>query len=343
MFPNDPRAAALDYYFDRNPDPGQATIIIFRAEPGDYLARFEGRPVHCLQSDKPAADALARQGFGVHHGVAPKTDLCIVFATKHKEETLYHLARAATLLAEGGSLVMVAANDLGAGSLERRCAELLGEVESYSKHKCRVIRAQKHTARLNHSLMENWLRAGDWRPIVGTGFVSRPGMFSWKTLDLGSRLLVQHLPDNLSGRGADLGAGYGYLSRELLDRSRHIDELYLFEAEHKALDAAERNLAGHKGKTLVYYRWADVTSGLPVSQLDFVVTNPPFHAGREAMPGLGRAFIRAGLAALRAGGRLFLVANRHLPYEAEIAAQGARADTLAVEGGFKVIQVVKRG
>jgi 16S rRNA (guanine1207-N2)-methyltransferase len=335
----DPRAAALDSYFSRHPEAlaGESAAVVFRAVPGPYLDRLKGRTVQYVQSDKPAADALARLGLTVAAEPEPPAGLCIVFATKHKEETLYHFARAVSVLDEGGTLIVSAANDLGAPSLERRCAELLGGVQTYSKHKCRVFWGRKEEARLNHGLLDAWRRLGDWQPIAGTDLVSRPGVFSWKTVDPGSRLLAQHLPDDLAGCGADLGAGYGYLSRELLARSSGVTELHLFEAERKALDAAARNLAGHTGHAAVHYHWADVTAGLPVGRLDFVVMNPPFHIGRDAVSGLGRAFVRVALEALRSGGRLFLVANRHLPYEGEIQAMSGRVESKVEGGGFKVI------
>lgn len=325
----DPRADALAYFFSRVPGalakPGAA--LVFRAVAGAYLDPLKNRPLTCVQTDKPAADALAQQGIEPL-AEAPETPaaLCLVLGTKHKEEVLYHTARAASLLEEGGILVGVAANDLGAPSLERRCAELMGGVETHSKHKCRVFMARKDSAKLDNGSMAEWLRGGDWRPIGDTGLVARPGMFSWKAVDPGSRLLARHLPSNLAGRGADLGAGYGYLSRELLSRSAKVAELHVFEAERKALDAAARNLADTQSAATVHEHWADVAAGLPVKGLDFVMMNPPFHAGKQAVPALGRAFVRVALAALRPGGRLFLVANRHLPYEQEIESGGAACE-----------------
>jgi 16S rRNA (guanine1207-N2)-methyltransferase len=339
----DPRAEALDRWFSRCPESlaDACPAVVFRAVPGAYLDRLRQRPLCCVQTDKTVADALARLGVAAVAEPEAPAGLCVVFGTKHREEALHHCARAASLLEEGGWFVAVAANDLGAASLERRCAELMGGIESYSKHKCRVFTARKDSARLNRDLLEDWLRAGEWRAIPGADLVSRPGMFSWKAVDPGSRLLARHLPGDLAGRGADLGAGYGYLSRELLARCPGVAELHLFEAERKALDAAERNLAGRAGGAALRFHWADVTAGLGLSRLDFVAMNPPFHAGREAVSALGRAFVREGLAALRPGGRLFLVANRHLPYEREIEARGAGCAKLAEEGGFKVLRAAR--
>jgi 16S rRNA (guanine1207-N2)-methyltransferase len=50
------------------------------------------------------------------------------------------------------------------------------------------------------------------------------------------------------------------------------------------------------------------------------VTNPPFHVVRAADPGLGRAFVEAARGMLGPRGDLWLVANRHLPYEGALRA-----------------------
>ena len=73
----------------------------------------------------------------------------------------------------------------------------------------------------------------------------------------------------------------------------------------------------------VGYHWIDVARGVP-ARYDAVVCNPPFHLGRDPDPALGIAFIRAAAAALVPGGRLWLVANRRLPYEAALGAAFAR-------------------
>jgi 16S rRNA (guanine1207-N2)-methyltransferase len=71
------------------------------------------------------------------------------------------------------------------------------------------------------------------------------------------------------------------------------------------------------------------------------VTNPPFHQGRADLPELGRAFIVAAADALIAGGRLWLVANRHLPYEAVLNECFKTMRTVTTERGYKVIEAIK--
>jgi 16S rRNA (guanine1207-N2)-methyltransferase len=72
---------------------------------------------------------------------------------------------------------------------------------------------------------------------------------------------------------------------------------------------------------------------------DVIVTNPPFHAsGRADRPDIGRAFIAAAAAALVPAGRLWLVANRHLPYEAELARHFSQVRCVLQHDGFKVVE-----
>jgi 16S rRNA (guanine1207-N2)-methyltransferase len=239
-------------------------------------------------------------------------------------------------------MLLAAANTLGAGSLERRCAELMGQVESFSKHKCRVVQAIKRTADLNTGLLRAWKAGGEMRRNPATDLYTRPGLFSWKQPDAGSTWLADFLPADLAGRGADLGAGYGFLSRAALAGSSGITELHLFEAEQKALEAARLNLAEGGRRCAMHFHWADVTTGLDIGGLDFVLMNPPFHAGRGALPALGQAFVRAAMQALRPGGRLFLVANRHLPYEAEIQSHAGDILTSEQARGFKRIVARRR-
>ena len=60
-------------------------------------------------------------------------------------------------------------------------------------------------------------------------------------------LLARHLPAGLAGLAADLGAGWGYLSAELLARCPGITALDLYEAEARALALALSGLRRFAG------------------------------------------------------------------------------------------------
>lgn len=90
------------------------------------------------------------------------------------------------------------------------------------------------------------------------------------------------------------------------------------------------------------FHWHDVTTGLG-RRYDTIISNPPFHAqGRADRPDIGRRFITVAAQALQPGGRLWMVANRHLPYEAELLAQQfASVRTVAQDRGFKVFEATR--
>jgi len=237
-------------------------------------------------------------------------------------------------------------NNEGARSGEDDLRKLAGPVGSLAKHKCRVFwTAPLHeagsAAAIDADLLARWSTLDAPRPIADGRFVSRPGVFAWNRIDPASALLAAQLPADLAGRAADLGAGFGYLSVELLQRCPGITALDLFEAEGRALELARQNLAPFESRAALGYHWHDVTTGLP-AQYDVIVSNPPFHTqGRADRPDIGRRFIAVAAGALKPGGRLWLVANRHLPYESVLTGSFGHVRTVAEHDGFKIIEAVK--
>ena len=119
-------------------------------------------------------------------------------------------------------------------------------------------------------------------------FTTGPFCFSAEGPDPGSAPLATALPARRPNRVADLGAGWGYLSRAILSRDG-VAELDLVEAEAEALDCARQNVTDPRAR----FHWADVPGFKPSKLWDAVVMNPPFHTGRSPDPALGEAFIRA--------------------------------------------------
>ena len=120
------------------------------------------------------------------------------------------------------------------------------------------------------------------------------------------------------------------LSSPELEQAKALD---LVEADHLALACARRNVTDPRAA----FHWADATRFRPERRYDAVVTNPPFHTGRAAEPGLGVAFITAAAAALAPQGALWLVANRQLPYEAALTRLFREVREIGGDKGFKVL------
>lgn len=320
--------------------------LFLRARAGAALREVARTGLVCEQGFKPAVDALAREGWAVRADDAEddtRYPLVLVLPPRQRQEARALLAKAIARCTPGGTVVACMANDEGARSGEADLKALAGLAGSVSKHHCRVYWSTVDAARCDAALLAQW-RAGDAaRPILDGRFLSRPGVFAWDRIDPASALLAAHLPDTLAGRAADLGCGYGFLATELLRRCAGITALDLYEAEARALALARRNLAPFAERVALGFEWHDVTSGLP-RQYDVLVSNPPFHAqGALDRPDIGRAFIAAAGQALLPGGRLWLVANRHLPYESVLDSRFGSARIVTQEQGYKVIEAVKSG
>jgi 16S rRNA (guanine1207-N2)-methyltransferase len=315
--------------------------LFLRARAGAWLNAWSGgRSLVCSQTSKPLADALVYADARIEspHD-AQRFALVLALPPRQRDEARALLARALRRVEVGGIVVACQSNNEGARSGEADLARLAGSVQSLSKHKCRVFWATR-SAGTDESLIDEWLALDALQTIADGRYVSRPGLFAWDRIDPASALLAAHLPNTLAGAVADLGAGYGYLASEVVRRCTAVVSMDLYEAEQRALEPARINLdaaqrdVGHE--LAVEIHWHDVTGGLP-KRYDAIVSNPPFHQGRADQPELGQAFIAAAANALNPGGELWLVANRHLPYEASLATRFAQVRLVADEKGFKVI------
>ena len=163
------------------------------------------------------------------------------------------------------------------------------------------------------------------------GFFTRPGVFSADGPDRGSALLAAALPEKLKGHFADLGAGWGYLSRAILAHEG-VKSLDLVEADLTALECARLNITDPRAA----FHWADVAAFKGARLWDGVVMNPPFHTSRDADPELGLAFLRAAHRGLAPSGSLWLVANRHLPYDRLLTDLFKSVEDLGGDAAFRL-------
>ena len=159
-------------------------------------------------------------------------------------------------------------------------------------------------------------------------------MFSFDRVDAGSKLLVDNLPGDLRGNVADFCAGWGYVAAEVVrappayQRSTSMRPTSLRWKRQRAISAIQPSVQG--------FFWTDLLAEPVERRYDAIVMNPPFHRSRAAEPEIGAGMIRAAAKALKPGGRLFMVANRQLPYEPVLSAVFASHAELARDGMFKV-------
>ncbi len=245
-------------------------------------------------------------------------------------ERRHALALALRALAPDGTLVAMGPRDKGGARIGKELAGFGCAVAEDSKthwRLCRVVRPEAPTG-LDAAIADGGPRFDDV-----LGFWTQPGIFSWDRVDAGSALLLEVIGP-LAGHGADLGCGLGLLTRAVLASGPAVTAIEAVELDARAIAAARRNVTDPRA----HVHWMDVREKLPFSGLDFVAMNPPFHAGGADDVGLGRAFLQRAREILRPGGLLWMVANRHLPYEAELATLFSKVEAVKEIARFKVMR-----
>lgn len=303
--------------------PVSGTIAVYRPRIGDDLSALPRDRVVVLTGFKPDHDHFAQRCSVVP---APPYAAAIVCLPRSREAGRALIARAAAEVAPGGWVAVDGQKTDGIDTALKDLRRRVDLSESLSKAHGKLASFPVGPD------LSDWLA----RPSQVAGFQTLPGVFSADGPDRGSVLLAGVLPAKLGSKVADLGAGWGFLAAEILKRPG-VKRLDLVEAEADALDCARVNVTDERAR----FHWADATGWRPETLLDAVVMNPPFHTGREADAGLGAAFIRAARRMLAPDGSLWLVANRHLPYDAVLAESFLMVQDVAGDGAFRVIHATK--
>lgn len=245
-------------------------------------------------------------------------------------ERRHALAAALRALAPGGVLLAMGPKDKGGARIGKELKSFGCAVAEESRSHWRICRATRPETPVG---LDEAMAEGAVRFNATLGLWTQPGIFSWDRIDEGSALLLDSLGP-LAGHGADLGCGLGLLSRTVLAANAAVTAIEAVDLDARAIAAARRNIDDARA----HLHWRDVRAGLPFSGLDFVVMNPPFHTGGTDDVGLGRAFLQAARAVLRPGGTLWMVANRHLPYEAELAGLFGKVEAVRESPRFKILR-----
>ncbi len=312
---------------------GDAPVVAMRANPATVYELFD--TLVCVQGFKPVYDTLKQQGLPVVSELpqGQTASMVIVELTRSKAETLANIATGYDILEPGGTLVVDGMKTDGIESILKAVKKLLPVEGTLSKAHGKVFWLTK---------TDTPPEFADWAKALtparnAEGYFTAAGMFSPDAADAGSALLAGKIGDRLKGKGADLGAGWGWLARQALDSNAAITSLALYEAENTALACARQNITDPRAE----FHWADVCTLTGPSDHDFVVMNPPFHQSRKAEPELGRQFIHTAARLLHAKGTLWMVANRQLAYEAALTAHFHTWEYLEQSPGFKCVRATK--
>ncbi len=168
-----------------------------------------------------------------------------------------------------------------------------------------------------------------------------PNVFSNDHLDIGSRFFLEHyerLPE--ATRVVDLACGNGVLGLAYL-KSYPDAQLYFYDESFQAVQSARHNLKVNVANARAEFVACDGLKKAKADSLDLILCNPPFHQQNTVSTSIAQSFFKDAKRALTLGGEIWVVANRHLGYHAELKRIFGNFDNLAANKKFVILKARK--
>ena len=136
---------------------------------------------------------------------------------------------------------------------------------------------------------------------VPLGFSATWGLFSPKTIDTGTDLLIEHLDIQEGGTCLDLGCGYGAIGVSIA-KSTSTVTVYMVDKDFVAVDYARKNVERNQLSNC-HVLLSNGFSHLPDIRFDLIASNLPANVGKELL----QIFLADAKRHLKPNGRLYVV------------------------------------
>jgi 16S rRNA (guanine1207-N2)-methyltransferase len=264
----------------------------------------------------------------VTHGSVPEpfpadVDVATIRLPVGRLPTLHQIWAAMTALRPGGRCLLAGANDEGIRTALRQLEQIAGNLEVLGYRGGNRVGVAVRPAHLPPTAEAHRIPWSDEAhfhrftaetPAGPVEILTRPGVFSWDRLDAGSRALLDTMRIEPGDDVLDIGCGYGVVGVAAARLSR-TGTAVLVDVDAEAVRSARRTVLENGLDDRVEVLPGDAAGPVGERRFDVVVTNPPFHLGKGTNLDIPAHFIRDAARVLKPGGRLYLVANRTLPYE----------------------------
>lgn len=301
--------------------------------PGDWITEVRKSSTQILSWDWLTCEAYRQHNidpaFGMPEEEQLNGKLVILIWPKSKVLAQSLLER---LRGVAKRVIVVGANDAGGKSIGKAASASCTSAEKFdSARHCSLWELTLRPADNEF----NWIRQASSFQCDERAFMTLPGVFSHGQLDRATAILLEHIPAPSNGKLLDLACGSGVIGLTYKLRNPALN-ITLSDTDAFALRSAQLNSVRLQAAAEIV-----ASDGLKNidGKYDYIFTNPPFHQGKDTDYRFAQELFRMAKAHLVRDGQLWLVANRHLPYEEWARESFSQVEVMTQEQGFKLICV----
>lgn len=326
---------------------GALVTALARHRPTQITDSFLGREATRANLARNKADADGVRLLTTQDAPPPRIDVLLVRVPKSLallEDQLHRLAPAV----HGGTAV------IGTGMVKeihtstlKLFERVLGPTRtSLAEQKARLIfctpDAETLRARGANPWPYTYRLPGDIGALAGRTVVNHAGVFCADRLDIGTRFFLGRLPYGRAGgrRVVDLGCGNGVVGTALAVADPDAEVVFVDESYQAVASAEETYQANAHGTA--EFRVGDGMEGFAPDSVDLVLNNPPFHSHQATTDATAGRMFGGARRALRPGGELWVVGNRHLGYHVTLRRIFGNSELVASDAKFVILRAVKR-
>ena len=323
--------------------------LFLLAEADDLALELRGEDINPSLHTQlwSAYNHFERQGFDADFGPVPvrckDATQFVLFQPREKQLLNMMLDWVQGAMSEESELYLVGENLAGIKSAGKRLVDRFAESRKLdaARH-CSLFQARGPLAHdafdIGRYISADHVEIDNARLPV----MSLPGVFAHGRIDEGTALLIRALTRDpwrgeLNGHVLDFACGSGAMGLALLHCQPALD-LTMLDNASLALESAARTMRANGFEACIMGS-DGLESLLAVDQaqaFDWIVSNPPFHAGARQQLDVARRFIAESASILKPSGRLVLVANVHLPYKRWLKESYGIVDIIAENGAYNV-------
>lgn len=266
-------------------------------------------------------------------------DLVIIAFPKSKAELSFTLAMLASSIIDQSPILVIGENKSGIKSLVKLTTETITHCKKVDAARHCLLFAGVFNRPSKPFILDDWFTyyTVDVEHNLPLKVAALPGVFSQKNLDIGTKLLLAHLPETADKKVLDFGCGAGVIAC-VIGKKYPQASLTLVDVSALALASAEKTLTSNNltGQYLASNSLSDIKE-----QYHHIVSNPPFHQGIKTHYQATESFLSGIKHHMDNGADITIVANSFLKYQPIMQSCIGKTQVLNREQGFTIYRAYK--